>query len=532
MAKLEDILKITDNYDIITFDVFDTLLIRDVMKPTDVFRFSYGEVGRYIRIIAEIFARKASKTGEVTIHDIDRKCPFSCKKEVQFEKRICRANPLVKTLYEKLKKQGKKMYAISDMYLDSDLISKLLKKAGYDIPVIVSCEQGCTKASGKLFQGFLGNYSYKSSQVLHIGDNRISDYEGAHKAGINSLLIRKHSNQLSYTRYNRKNYELAAFVNHGLYEVNDPIEKLGYEIIGPIILSFCQWIHKKYKEVGFERLYFLARDMRFTYEIYRKLYPNDDARYLCVSRKSLLFARENPDAFCEYLKAENCYGNVSIVDTGWIGNAQVEIEKYAKMIDPSSDIGGLYFGSKLAYRLKKRSDRSYVCMYSTRLGQFKCQLFPAFMETLIGSNEKQVIRYESGRAVFDREEDRDYTNHLKDGARRFISGWVSRKDNKCLKSHMTRKPFERLFYFPLKKHIKLIGNLHYEDFKDTSIVSFDDNFPYWRKPRKLLSDLSDSGWKGGFLKHFGVVFPIVLFVYFIFGSFRLLFNDIIKTWRE
>ena len=65
------------------------------------------------------------------------------------------------------------------------------------------------------------------------------------------------------------------------------------------------------------------------------------------------------------------------------------------------------------------------------------------------------------------------------------------------------------------KGIDLIGNLHSEDFKDTSIVSFDSECPYWRKPSRLLSDLGDSGWKGAFLKKMGVLFPFFLSIYFL-----------------
>ena len=73
MANLEDVIKKAEQYDVITFDVFDTLLIRDVMKPVDVFRFSYGELGRYFRVLAEVSARRASQTGEVTLTDIEKK---------------------------------------------------------------------------------------------------------------------------------------------------------------------------------------------------------------------------------------------------------------------------------------------------------------------------------------------------------------------------------------------------------------------------------------------------------------------------
>ena len=524
MIIVEDILKETEKYDVVCFDVFDTLLIRDVMKPTDVFRFSYGELGRYIRIISEMSARKSSKTGEVTLEDIERRCLFSCKNEVNTEREVCRANPQIKIVYDVLKKQGKKMYALSDMYLTGNTISELLHNAGYDIPVIVSCEYGCDKTSGKLFQMYLSQYSLSSSKVVHIGDSKTSDFDGAEKAQIKCILIDKHSNHLSYTRYTKNNYELAAFVNHGLCEEQEPVEGIGYEIIGPIILAFCQWVHEKFEEQRYERLFFLARDMRFVYEVYRSLYPDDDVRYLCVSRKSLQFARNNPDAFCDYLKNEKCFGNVSIVDTGWIGNAQIEIEKFAKLIDPSSDIGGLYLGSKLAYRNKPRSKRSYVFLYSSWGEQFKCQIFPPFMETLIGCNEKQVIRYENGMPVFDRDKDRDFTNNLKNGAKQFIADWTSVKGNKRLDKSV-RRPFERLFYNPKREHIDLIGSLRYEDFKDTKIVSFDENCHYWRHPGKLFSDMSYSGWKGAFMKKCGIWYPILLGFYFIFGTTRLYLID-------
>ena len=522
ITNIDEITSLIEKYDVVTFDVFDTLLIRDVMRPTDVFRFSYGEIGRYIRILAEMKARRTSTTGEVLLSDIEKYCLFSCDKEVEFEKRICRANPLIKEIYDTAQKMGKRIYAISDMYLSKNVISDLLSNAGFDIPVYVSCEQRYDKTSGKLFDCFINDCSLNPTQVIHIGDNYKADYLGAKKAGIKSIIINKHCNQLAYTKYTKKNYELAAFINHGICRGNlDEAEKIGYEIIGPIILSFCQWIHEIYLNKKIKRLFFLARDMRFSYEIYRSLYPEDNADYLFVSRKSLLFAKDKPSAFCDYLKNAGCYGNVYIVDTGWIGNAQVEIEKYAKMIDDSSDIGGLYLGSKLAYRMIKRSKSSYICLYSSRIEQFKCQLYPPFMETLIGCNEKQVIRYENGKPVFDRDFDRDNTNSLKSGAKKFIFEWVKIKHNQTIPKSNVKRPFEKMFYNPKMIHIDLMGKLLYEDEKDSQIVSFDENCHYWRNPGKMLSDLADSGWKGAFLKKMGIMYPVILFLYVTLGSIRL-----------
>lgn len=530
--NLEDVIKKTEKYDVITFDVFDTLLIRDVMKPVDVFRFSYGEIGRYIRILAEMSARKSSETGEVTLSDINKKCPFSCKREVQFEKMICRANPLMKSLYDELKKQGKRMYAISDMYLSSKVISGLLRKAGYDIPVIVSCEQGCNKTTGKLFQQFLNKYSLKPSRVLHIGDNKASDYEGAKKAGIKCILYNKHQNKLFYTDYTRSNYELAAFVNHGLNEEKKSAEQIGYEIVGPIILSFCQWIHKKYKQDGFERLFFLARDMHFTYEVYKRIYKKDKVQYLYVSRKALRYARTSPHDFISYLKEEGCYGNVAFVDTGWVGTAQVEVEKYAKKIKQDTDLGGLYLGSRLAYRFRQRSERSHVFAYASIMEQLRCELMSPFLEVLIGSQERQVVSYDKGIPVFNSNTEYEKDNPIKVGAKHFIRDWIRYKNNKTILSRNIKKPFEKLFLSPKSEDVELLGSLQCDDRIISQIITYEGKDKYRNNLSLWLKDLSLSPWKGGFFYKSFKHYKSFLRAYLICNTARNIIIDVIYIKRD
>ena len=53
MTDIDSILKLAKDYDVISFDVFDTLIIRDVMVPADIFTITYGKLGRYMRIISD-----------------------------------------------------------------------------------------------------------------------------------------------------------------------------------------------------------------------------------------------------------------------------------------------------------------------------------------------------------------------------------------------------------------------------------------------------------------------------------------------
>ena len=73
-VNADKILKEVKNYDIVSFDIFDTLLKRNVKEPTDVF--SYMEKKYQIdgfcekRIEAEKTARKKKNGLEVTLKDI------------------------------------------------------------------------------------------------------------------------------------------------------------------------------------------------------------------------------------------------------------------------------------------------------------------------------------------------------------------------------------------------------------------------------------------------------------------------------
>lgn len=513
----EHLLQLIEKYDVITFDVYDTLIQRNVLKPSDVFLYEYGKTGKILRILAEMLARKESASGEVTLDDIYRFLPYDRKREVEFEKRIYQANPFYLRIYNRIKDK-KKIYAISDMYLDSAVIKDILHRAGFDIDIVyVSCEYSCSKKNGALFRKFLKKEGLSSKKVLHIGDNRQSDSWGAAKAGIKGICIPKDRNLLAYRKSNRDNYELNAFINHGLNRISNPAERIGYEVVGPIIYEFCRWIHDRYEHYGFERLFFLARDMHFTYQVYRKLFPKDKADYLYISRKSLDFAKGNSDEFCKYLKAEGCYGNVAIVDTGWCGSAQVQIEKYAKKICSKTDVGGLYLGTKAAYRIYKRSRRSNSCFYSKLYEQFKCTLFPPFLETLIGSSEEQVKGYEEGKPVFAERSTPEMTNEIKRGAEKFVMEYAPTGKRIAKKEAVIA--FERMFDNPRKKDIRLLRKLIYEDDVNSSIVTRPNN-------GKMLEALSHSAWKGAFFKETSFCVRAVFSIYKFLNSVRIILFDI------
>lgn len=197
-------------YDIISFDVFDTLIKRECEEPKDIFLY----VGELIlsssidafnfmtrRVNAESVARCKSVTGEVTIDDIymqldnyyGEMAAMLKEKEIEMEIEKCRPRSMLVNLYKSVVESGKKVILISDMYLSSEVIAKMLSKCGIEghDALYVSNEWGGDKISGQLFLKARDDLRMTNCSHLHYGDSLRADYLGAKKAGVTPRLVLK-----------------------------------------------------------------------------------------------------------------------------------------------------------------------------------------------------------------------------------------------------------------------------------------------------------------------------------------------------
>ncbi len=187
--------------DIISFDVFDTLIYRKVKTPMDVFDLIYiDDVGfKDKRIIAGREAKQCCEKEDCTLKEIYDLLP-DCKeekkeelmgREIEAELSVCYANDEALTFYNKCKALGKRVIIVSDMYLSGEVISQILKDNGYEldgVKVYVSSEYGLTKRSGNLFKHVIQEEG--STSILHIGDNAISDFAVPRREGLKAFLYR------------------------------------------------------------------------------------------------------------------------------------------------------------------------------------------------------------------------------------------------------------------------------------------------------------------------------------------------------
>ena len=159
------------HFDAVAFDVFDTLIKRDVAVPTGLFRLM-GDDFYAARIRAEREAR-AAQSREVTLAEIyARPClaRYDAAAECAAELAACAANKPVLDAVQTLKKQGKKLYYISDMYLPQTQIDAMLRRCGYPCfdGGFVSCTYGVQKRSGQTVQAlFAGNRPHGEAAAFH-----------------------------------------------------------------------------------------------------------------------------------------------------------------------------------------------------------------------------------------------------------------------------------------------------------------------------------------------------------------------------
>ena len=156
-------------YKVVSFDIFDTLLKRDVFFPTDVFVLVEREYSRRfgqqlnfasIRENAEKAAREKSIYQDVTFDEIYSEINLSVSEksilqqlELDVEASLLHSNIDIQYLFEECLKSGKTIYIVSDMYLPKAFIQKLLNENGYSgyNNIYISNEYKASKSSGQLF---------------------------------------------------------------------------------------------------------------------------------------------------------------------------------------------------------------------------------------------------------------------------------------------------------------------------------------------------------------------------------------------
>ena len=197
--------------EIVSFDIFDTLVKRRCGTPHKIFDIveqvcaqngvvmpNYAKK----RIKAEEEARKKKQGQEITISDIYQELSrIICRSEyliqcmeweIEEELKTCHADLDMKRIFDWVVENGYIPIITSDMYLNRQVIEKILNCCGYTAykNIYLSNEKGYGKNTGYLYRCILEDYKVAPEKIVHVGDHPKGDYFVPKRLGIKVVLKR------------------------------------------------------------------------------------------------------------------------------------------------------------------------------------------------------------------------------------------------------------------------------------------------------------------------------------------------------
>lgn len=293
-----DLKKAIEVHDVISFDVFDTLLGRYVLRPADVFslverdlqgshegpvpferlRIQAEQDCGYAAALEDIYSRLQQSGVPQEI------CREWCARELDWERKVIFPRRKMVEAFCYARSLGKVVFLTSDMYLSKQHIAEMLNRCGifgYE-DLLVSCEEKAEKSDGKLYEKLLKRTGVRErNRILHIGDNRFSDGEMARQMGLDTWRIWSGYDLLSASSFQAflvkarpglgirlamgllcaKLFEdpFALHETRGRVVFEQP-EQLGYCFLGPWSLGFMQWASEQVRSLGIKQFLYPARD--------------------------------------------------------------------------------------------------------------------------------------------------------------------------------------------------------------------------------------------------------------------------------
>jgi FMN phosphatase YigB (HAD superfamily) len=257
-------------------------------------------------------------------------------RELALERMALRAAPGVGELLAGLKRLGKRVIFISDMYLAASVLRDLLGHCGigdfFDAGY-ASIDHGLRKATGRLFPRVLELEGIERHQLLFVGDDANSDCAQPRKLGIAALHVwdaaeqhRRHRLQVAQWAAERNPFWTARYVEEVLWAAPTKVEQpadVAYRtglVLAPALTAFVLDVIERSRQLRLDRLFFLAREGLTLLRIFDVLTRTEeserlpDVRYLFASRASTILPSMRELSWDEVCRFSRQYNRQSLRD--------------------------------------------------------------------------------------------------------------------------------------------------------------------------------------------------------------------------
>ena len=312
--------------DLVSVDVFDTIVLRPTLAPTALQYFAAREVVDHPaeaeswvkeRISAEHRARvRHSDVGDVTLAEAFDELPRAMQSmrdhEIGIEHRAAVPRQWLIDELRAAKQRGLRMVAMTDTTLPAEVVREVVARAGagdlFD-EWYVSNERRARKDQGGMWSLVGEAEGIAPSRWLHLGDNERSDIQQALTHEVAWSLVPSpravaqfHAPRGRLERGNWATMSALGLSATRLYEGRpagradaEAEAVFGYSVLGPIVAAFGAALVQRKRDRPHERLLLMARDTAVIDEVMRRwnqaapsVVPAAD--YFQVSRRAALAA--------------------------------------------------------------------------------------------------------------------------------------------------------------------------------------------------------------------------------------------------
>lgn len=335
-----------DEADCVSVDIFDTLITRRTLFPSDVFdivdarlRAQGIEIAQYANKRRDS-ERELMKNGEPSLREIYAHMVKACEisgvdaeyladLEWKVDQALAVPRREVCELLEMVYAKGKPVYLVSDTYYTREQLVCLLEKCGMTAytDILPSCEYGTSKTN-LLFEKL--KTKLRGRSCLHIGDSQTADVEGAQRAGIRAfklcsgLELFEKAGYLGLWDHIRS---LPDRIQAGMLVAkvfNSPFRRsprdrleiqtnfdIGYVLFAPVITEFVLWMRDRMREYGMKTVWFTARDGYLIKKLYDDLNGAADSLYFLTSRTAAIRAGMQTEEDLRYVEEMRFSGTLS-----------------------------------------------------------------------------------------------------------------------------------------------------------------------------------------------------------------------------
>lgn len=293
---LSELKELISAHEVISFDVFDTLLARSCNQPMDVFAFIGEKLNiqnyKETRVRSEVLARQnyKSRGAEVSLGEIldfvtddNIKRQILLNEELEAEKLFTFATPFAQKIIPICRSMGKRIIAVTDIYMSSCQVDDLLCNESIFVDHVYSSADARAdnigKFNGKMYRHVINKECVLPEALLHFGDNLVSDIAEARRNLIHAIPVKQASDVLprnSVSEVAEKSFPEVGIVSSivdGLgrqrifkHGCKGALYDFGYNVGGVLLFGVCQFLINEARRNNIRKIILLQRDGKIVYQ--------------------------------------------------------------------------------------------------------------------------------------------------------------------------------------------------------------------------------------------------------------------------